>query len=151
MNAADKYADGYPVKLVRDRIGERLGGDGTLTYEQVTNHVEHVKLLRRKLIEEAIEYLADPSISELADVFEVVMTLARKAHPDEDLFAIAHHKATERGGFQQGLVMVAHHEVDGRELLPSPKMCGRLLVGRGGDTWDPRCVLPAGHEGLCCV
>ena len=116
--ADDHYANGYPIKLVRDRIGTRLGGDGTLTYEPVTNHVEHVKLLQRKLIEEAVEYLADPSIGELADVFEVVMVLARKAHPGEDLFAVAHRKAHERGSFQQGTMMVAHHEVDGRELLP---------------------------------
>lgn len=28
-------------------------------------------------------------------------------------------------------------------------MCGRLLVGQGDDTYDPLCVLPAGHDGLC--
>jgi hypothetical protein len=27
--------------------------------------------------------------------------------------------------------------------------CGRLLVGQGDDTYDPDCVLPRGHEGLC--
>jgi hypothetical protein len=27
--------------------------------------------------------------------------------------------------------------------------CGRVLVGRGSDTFDPCCVLPAGHEGMC--
>lgn len=27
--------------------------------------------------------------------------------------------------------------------------CGRLLVGRGDDTYDPKCVLPAGHGGSC--
>lgn len=27
--------------------------------------------------------------------------------------------------------------------------CGRLLVGQGSDTYDPLCVLPAGHDGLC--
>lgn len=27
--------------------------------------------------------------------------------------------------------------------------CERLLVGQGGDTWDPLCVLPEGHAGRC--
>lgn len=32
---------------------------------------------------------------------------------------------------------------------PSQETCGRLLVGQGSDTWDPLCVLAAGHEGRC--
>lgn len=27
--------------------------------------------------------------------------------------------------------------------------CGRLLVGQGDDTYDPICVLPSGHTGIC--
>jgi hypothetical protein len=27
--------------------------------------------------------------------------------------------------------------------------CDRLLVGQGGATWDPVCVRPWGHAGLC--
>jgi hypothetical protein len=30
-----------------------------------------------------------------------------------------------------------------------PARCHRLLVGQGGDTWDPLCSLPDGHEGTC--
>lgn len=29
------------------------------------------------------------------------------------------------------------------------RTCGRLLVGQGDDTYDPECVLPAGHEPPC--
>ena len=32
---------------------------------------------------------------------------------------------------------------------PEEEMCGRLLVGQGGDTYDPLCVLPRGHSGRC--
>lgn len=28
-------------------------------------------------------------------------------------------------------------------------LCGRVLVGQGDDTYDPLCVLPAGHSGSC--
>lgn len=107
-------ATGYPVKLVRDRIGERLGGDGTVTYEPVGDRETHVKFLRRKLVEEVFEYIDEPSVSELADVLEAVMALARKAHPSEDIFAVAAHKNHERGSFQRGVLMVAHHATDGQ-------------------------------------
>ncbi len=46
--ADDKYANGYPIKLVRDHIGERLGGDGTLTYERAGDEAEHIAALRKK-------------------------------------------------------------------------------------------------------
>lgn len=35
-----------------------------------------------------------------------------------------------------------------KRAQPRPK-CSRILVGRGGDTYDPLCVLPQGHEGAC--
>ncbi len=118
MAPDDNYAHGYPIKLVRDHIGERLGGGGTLTYRPVESRAEHVDLLRKKLIEEVAEYLLAPSIDELADVFEAVIALGRREFPGGDIFAVAHAKRHERGGFQQGVVMVGHHEADGRELLP---------------------------------
>jgi hypothetical protein len=34
-------------------------------------------------------------------------------------------------------------------VRPPPDICGRVLVGRGGDTWDPACARPKGHIGLC--
>jgi predicted house-cleaning noncanonical NTP pyrophosphatase (MazG superfamily) len=116
----DRYANGYPIKLVRDHIGERLGGDGTLTYEQIADEAEHVALLRRKLIEEAAEYLTNPTVNELADVLEVVWSLAAVdlRAPFEAVEARAKHKRTERGGFKRGMMMIGHHEADGRDLLP---------------------------------
>jgi predicted house-cleaning noncanonical NTP pyrophosphatase (MazG superfamily) len=119
QTAANHYANGYPIKLVRDHIGERLGGDGTLTYE-LADEQAHVALLRRKLIEEAIEYLTDPSVGELADVLEAVWSLAAVdlRAPFEVIEQRAKSKRIERGAFKRGVVMVAHHEADGRELLP---------------------------------
>ncbi len=34
-------------------------------------------------------------------------------------------------------------------LQPTDTVCGRLMVGRGSDTYDPMCQLPHGHEGSC--
>jgi NTP pyrophosphatase (non-canonical NTP hydrolase) len=30
-----------------------------------------------------------------------------------------------------------------------PAACGRVLVGQGTDTYDPLCIRPAGHPGVC--
>lgn len=29
------------------------------------------------------------------------------------------------------------------------ELCGRPMIGCGGDTWDPVCTLPAGHKEPC--
>jgi predicted house-cleaning noncanonical NTP pyrophosphatase (MazG superfamily) len=111
----------YPVKLVRDNIGADLGGPGTLTYEPINDHAEHVRLLRKKLIEEALEYLMDPSLEELGDVLAVVDALVR-ADLGEDMDALHREmvrKANKRGGFDNGIVMFAHHPVD-ETPLPTP-------------------------------
>lgn len=35
------------------------------------------------------------------------------------------------------------------KLQSDQRKCARLLVGQGDDTYDPECVRPAGHAGLC--
>ncbi len=64
----------YLVKLVRDAVATKLVTD-TINYEPITDRDEAIKLLRAKLIEEAVEYALDPSAHELADVLEVVEAL----------------------------------------------------------------------------
>lgn len=112
----NRHPDGYPVKLVRDLTKAALGGPGTTEYRQLPRY-EHVKRLRQKLVEEAIEYALDPTVDELADVLEVVHALA-----DVDLAAglepvlrarEARHR--ERGGFSRGVGMYVTHPWDGSE------------------------------------
>jgi predicted house-cleaning noncanonical NTP pyrophosphatase (MazG superfamily) len=114
-----RYAGGYPIKLVRDHVGECLGGEGTITYESISDEEQHATLLRRKLVEEAVEYLTDPSVRELADVLEVIWSLSRVdlKCPWEVVVNRAKMKRAERGGFDRGMVMVGHHITDGGDLL----------------------------------
>lgn len=67
------------VKLVRDDVEKFCGGDMVVRYEPMSE-AEFVAELRKKLVEEAAEYLLDPSPEELADVLEVVETLAAFGH-----------------------------------------------------------------------
>lgn len=98
------------VKLVRDRVAQFIvGRDGTageVTYEPL-GHDEHVELLRGKLVEEAVEYLQNPSVGELADAYEAVMALAvvDLGIDHQELFSEARSKRLERGGFIEGVGM----------------------------------------------
>lgn len=101
----------YPVKLVRDGVAKYL--DGSLTYEPTENREEYIRLLRAKLVEEAVEYIQDPSLSELGDVLEVVRALAENDLGSSltDVLRFAERKFLDRGGFtgpafDSGTVMV---------------------------------------------
>jgi len=90
------------VKIVRDRIGSLLGGS-EVHYAPVADREQAIGMLRRKLVEEATEYLLSPSRDELADVLEVCRSLA-----DLDLDCAwsaveleATLKRQDRGGFRE--------------------------------------------------
>ncbi len=91
------------VKLVRDSIGQFVG-DSTVTYAPIEDPAEAVAALRLKLVEEAVEYLCDPCLGELADVWEVARALAVHDLGLAGMRAIeeeAHGKARERGTFER--------------------------------------------------
>lgn len=104
-------SDAHPrfVKIVRTGIARFLGSS-EVEYREA-DPKDLVPGLRAKLIEEAVEYLQDPSVGELADVLEVVKALA--IHDlglswwqveDE-----AEAKANERGNFHAGYGMYVRH------------------------------------------
>lgn len=109
------HPTGYLVKMVRDRVGAALGGDGTVTYRPMPRE-EHVKRLRKKLLEEAVEYAAEPSMEELAHVYEAVRCLALVAHSQDVGYValMADDQRAERGGFEEGIGMYALHPMDRR-------------------------------------
>lgn len=90
------------VKLVRDRVGGFLPADfDTVDYRTINDRAAYIDALRAKLLEEVGEYLRDPSLGELADVYEVVHALAA-ADLDVPWQAVereAKSKRQERGGF----------------------------------------------------
>lgn len=103
-------ADDYPVKLVRDQMLSKIG-DGTLRYAQIEDRAEHLRLLRGKLVEEAVEYLLDPSAEEAADILQVLVDLAEvdPAIPGWHVVEeVRSRKLAERGGFRMGTIMLAN-------------------------------------------
>lgn len=117
---------GYPIKLVRDRTPEVVnasGVPGALFYApEGTTLGVRAPWLRRKLIEEAGEYIEAREVDELADVLAVVEGLAT-IHGLTLAELTARMHSDERGGFLLGVMMYGHHpEFDGRGA------CGRAAV-----------------------
>lgn len=95
----------YLVKLVRGRF---LDAKGAHIIFQPVDKESYLRLIRRKVREEAIEYVDDPSLGELADVYEAVRCVAsaegwtmRQVHIEAD------RKRTERGDYEDGVAMFA--------------------------------------------
>src|SRR4051812_29009064 len=93
------------VKLVRDDIGKHLTTD-SIIYKTMPpgDFIEH---LRKKLIEEALEYVFNPTVEELSDVLEVIVALARMDMDIEwgALMECMKEKRDDRGGFETGMGM----------------------------------------------
>lgn len=92
-------------KLVRDNLPEIARAKGQTYNVTVANAEEYAAALRKKLIEEAHEYIAAPEPMELADIMEVVRALAalHDVSP-EQLEEMRAKKAAERGAFTKRLI-----------------------------------------------
>lgn len=92
--------------LVRDKMLEGMKSDGILVDYKKLNQEDYIKALRKKVVEEAQE-VADESdreklIYELADLREVVQTLAYELDITESEISEAQNKKREKsGGFKE--------------------------------------------------
>ena len=97
-------------KLVRDRIPEIIAAAGRQPVVRRLGRAELRPALLAKLAEESAELAAaegDDVVGELADVLEVVRALAAEAGVDwATVEEAASAKATERGAFRQGWLLV---------------------------------------------
>ncbi|MEO3785147.1 NUDIX domain-containing protein [Actinocorallia sp. B10E7] len=93
-------------KLVRDLIPQLMREAGKEPDVYVAERDRLRDLLLAKLYEEADEFAADPSPSELADLLEVVLALADEIGCGTgELERVRAAKAAERGGFTEGFVL----------------------------------------------
>ena len=94
-------------KLIRDRIPEIMDTKGkTYTVRQVDPGPEKEVYLKKKLLEEVHEFLADPSVEELADISEVLLALADSlGYIPEELEFVRKSKRDARGAFADGFIL----------------------------------------------
>lgn len=98
-------------KLVRDKIPIRIEQHGERPKIFRATSDQLLRLLKAKAVEEALEFFweSEPSklIEELADILEVVSTSAKLCGKSlEDIVECARKKHEERGGFEEGIVLL---------------------------------------------
>ncbi len=95
-------------KIVRDRIPEIIEQSGSRAVTRIPGKEEIIGGLEVKLTEELTEYLEDHSLEEMADLLEVMHgILHHRGVSWEELERIRLEKKEKRGGFEQGIWLIA--------------------------------------------
>jgi predicted house-cleaning noncanonical NTP pyrophosphatase (MazG superfamily) len=98
-------------KLIRDKIPEIIESKGGKADIRTLSDEEYLVYLEAKLDEEVGEYHRDKNVEELADILEVVYTLADSIGcSKEELIKIYQKKHDDRGGFEKKLFLIASEE-----------------------------------------
>jgi len=94
-------------KLVRDRIPDIIENDNRVYEAEMVDKDELKVLLKKKLVEEVIEYFESSDIEELADILEVIHGILENENISfEELEKIRINKKEERGGFSKGIKLI---------------------------------------------
>ena len=96
-------------KLVRDKIPEIIYNTGSKPKVYIANELQYSEHLKKKLQEEVQEFLEDPCVQELADIQEVILSIATMNGWDQLLEKERVAKNINRGGFSQRYILI---EVD---------------------------------------
>lgn len=98
-------------KLVRDNIPDIIRANGHRCTTATLSDESFVELLDMKLYEEVAEYQTDKSQEELADILEIMMTIAEtRGYNWEDILTIQQEKRKIRGGFAKKIVLLSTEE-----------------------------------------
>ena len=94
-------------KLVRDKIPTIITEKGGDCEFRIAMKSEYIQLLNKKLCEEVEEFILNPSAEEIADVLEVIETIAKLKNISlEEIKMIKVAKRRERGGFGERVVLI---------------------------------------------
>ncbi|MBQ7183600.1 MAG: nucleoside triphosphate pyrophosphohydrolase [Clostridia bacterium] len=93
-------------KLVRDRIPEIIEASGKTCDTEILSDAEYISMLDAKLNEELLEYQESKSMEELADLLEVMRSVAAaRGSSIEEVENIRRKKAEKRGGFEKRILL----------------------------------------------
>lgn len=93
-------------KLVRDRIPEIIEKDGKQCVCSILSEEDYIRLLDQKLDEELKEYQESKSMEELADLLEVIRSVAlARGSSIEEVEQIRTEKAEKRGSFDKRILL----------------------------------------------
>ncbi len=98
-------------KLVRDNIPAIIESTGKKFACYTATEEEYLEKLQEKLLEEVNEFLEDPSLEELVDVYEVFSTLRHvMGYSVEALERAADEKNLKRGAFDSRIILESVEE-----------------------------------------
>ena len=93
-------------KLVRDKVPSIIAKHGKEFSTHKASEEEYLEKLKEKLLEEVEEFLEEPCLEELADIFEVFSTLiGTLGHTVGELRECAMKKVAERGAFSSRIIL----------------------------------------------
>ena len=93
-------------KLVRDRIPEIVEADGLKAVVRKLEKAELETRLIEKLVEEQQELNQDRNAEEVADMLEILFSLAKiYGHDEKQILELMYKKREARGGFEEGYLL----------------------------------------------
>lgn len=96
-------------KLVRDKIPQIIKQKGGTPITKILDEITYKKELEKKLCEEyqeVLEATGDNRIEELADMLEVIKSLAKlEGKSIDDIILIANNKNEKRGSFEERIYL----------------------------------------------
>lgn len=93
-------------KLVRDYIPDQIVKNNLSVMYSFADERDYKLYLERKLVEEVTEYLESNSPEELADILEVIFSLAKEQDLNERaLMKIRKAKAKRAGAFENKIIL----------------------------------------------
>jgi predicted house-cleaning noncanonical NTP pyrophosphatase (MazG superfamily) len=94
-------------KIVRDKILEIIEKEGRKYNSRILSDGEAAEMLALKIKEEADEFIAAPSKEEMADLLEVIYSIAAKYGWDlDEIEKIRVEKNKKRGGFEKNIYLI---------------------------------------------
>ena len=101
-------------KLVRDRIPEIITNSSKQCECSTLSDDEYITMLDAKLNEELAEYQESKSMEELADLLEVIRTVAvARGSSMDEVEAIRRDKVAKRGGFEKKILLTEVRDCEG--------------------------------------
>ena len=98
-------------KLVRDNIPAIIESTGKKFTCHIASDEEYREKLKEKLLEEVNEFLEDPSLEEMADVYEVFSTLRYvMGYSEAELERAGDEKNFKRGAFDSRIILESVEE-----------------------------------------
>ena len=104
-------------KLVRDRIPEKIEGNGEKAVVRTLNDDEYKLELNKKLLEECNEVIGAKDSTEikeeLGDVLEVIRAIAELNNSNlDEIIKVSDAKREKRGGFDKRIFLERTYEID---------------------------------------